>query len=571
MKNYYLMALGALLLGYRPALAQQERVGINTTSPTQALDVNGRLRVRSLPAPGTGQLLIAQPDGTLGLSQPLSATAGLGLSAQVAGTTPVTVGPAGGTAYSQVAAAGRYAFVAGGTQVRAYDLQPAPTVPAYTGTTATLGSAVQALAASATTLYAITSATLETYSLAGSAPLTLTRQAPVVLAPSGTTSTTVFDAVLAGRYLYVAARFAGSGYGAFAVVRVYDLVAPAAPALVATLPLGVPGRVQLAADASRGRLLVAPDGAAYQAYALATPTAPTPTLLATAPATAAPMPAFGGGLAVVGGILYGADNANTPPTLDIYDASSPADPSQPVNIGAVALPKPVQSLAVAGNYAYLLTADAAGYQLVAVLVAAPALVGLDAAGNVASVAPVLPPGDNLGNHAATQNLSLGAYQLVGNGGSQGLSIGSGGQVGIGTTAPTAALDVNGTVRATSLATSTVVAGTSLSTPTFTAAATGTHSPVAAATGRVTSTGANPAGSSNYNVARQSTGQYRVTFTDGPLATANLQAAVFVATLADGIGFVTYTSSSSTNYLDVYTSAANGARNDREFTFSVFLP
>lgn len=35
-------------------------------------------------------------------------------------------------------------------------------------------------------------------------------------------------------------------------------------------------------------------------------------------------------------------------------------------------------------------------------------------------------GDNLGNHTATQNLNLGTYQLVGNGGSQGLSISSAG-------------------------------------------------------------------------------------------------------------------------------------------------
>jgi len=55
-------------------------------------------------------------------------------------------------------------------------------------------------------------------------------------------------------------------------------------------------------------------------------------------------------------------------------------------------------------------------------------------------------GDNLGNHTATQNLNLGSNLLVGNGGSSGLSISSTGQVGVGTAAPNATLEVNGNAR-----------------------------------------------------------------------------------------------------------------------------
>ncbi|MDO7877808.1 hypothetical protein Q5H93_23935 [Hymenobacter sp. ASUV-10] len=58
-----------------------------------------------------------------------------------------------------------------------------------------------------------------------------------------------------------------------------------------------------------------------------------------------------------------------------------------------------------------------------------------------------PTGDNLGNHTATQNLDLAANQLVGNGGSKGISISSAGNVGVGTTTPSATLEVAGSLYA----------------------------------------------------------------------------------------------------------------------------
>jgi hypothetical protein len=47
-----------------------------------------------------------------------------------------------------------------------------------------------------------------------------------------------------------------------------------------------------------------------------------------------------------------------------------------------------------------------------------------------------PPGDNLGNHTATQNLNLSSYKLVGNGGSAGLTIDASGTLGVGSMAGT---------------------------------------------------------------------------------------------------------------------------------------
>ncbi|MBO3271041.1 hypothetical protein [Hymenobacter defluvii] len=576
MKKVFLIPLVVLLLGHRPAWAQQERVGIGTLNPTQTLDVDSTLRVRTLTPPSGNQLLVALSDGTLGLSEPLAATAGLGLYAQVAGTNPVMIGPASGTAYTRVAAAGRYLFVAGGDQFKVYDAQATPTLPVYTGINSSMSGTVGALAASGNTLYAASTAGLDKFTISNGSTLALFAQYNLPLAPAGTTSTAIYDAVVAGRYLYVAACFSNSSN---TVVRVLEL-STGQPTSVATLPLGLTGRVQQAADESRGRLLVAPDAGALQVYALATPTAPTPVLVATAPATAPSLPTFEGGVAVVGGILYGANNATTPPTLDVYDEASPADPSQPAALGAVRLPKKVRDLAVAGEYAYLLTADASSYELVAVRVAAPALVGLDAAGNVASVAPVLPPTDNLGNHRATQNLNLAGFQLVGNGGSQGLRLDAGGRVGV-LTAPSNnfRLDVGGTLRTTrtavtgTLATPTLTASTSLSTPSLLAPVTGAHPCLAAATGQVIVSGSNTAssGSDNYSVARTGAGTYRLTFTAGPLATGNLQAAAFLAALVGTPGFVTFTASTTNPYIDVYTRNPSGTLTDRDFTFSVFLP
>ncbi|MBJ6110804.1 hypothetical protein JAO73_17400 [Hymenobacter sp. BT523] len=57
----------------------------------------------------------------------------------------------------------------------------------------------------------------------------------------------------------------------------------------------------------------------------------------------------------------------------------------------------------------------------------------------------LPAADNLGNHTATRNLDLSAYQLVGNGGTTGLSVNFQGWTGIGISAPATPLHLRSTI------------------------------------------------------------------------------------------------------------------------------
>lgn len=57
--------------------------------------------------------------------------------------------------------------------------------------------------------------------------------------------------------------------------------------------------------------------------------------------------------------------------------------------------------------------------------------------------------DNLGNHIATNNIQLNGNYLSNDGSNEGIRIDNSGNVGIGTSSPTQALDVNGTIKASS--------------------------------------------------------------------------------------------------------------------------
>lgn len=241
-------------------------------------------------------------------------------------------------------------------------------------------------------------------------------------------------------------------------------------------------------------------------------------------------------------------------------------------------------MTILGRYAYILGNNVAtgdNNTISIALVAAPSFLGFDPNGNITTVAPVLPTGDNLGNHTALQNLNLSTFQLVGNGGSQGLAISSSGNVGIGTSTPAATLDVNGAARAgtltasTSVLAGTLTASTSVQTPKVLTPSTGSHNMLVLAYGSVGSGGSLFGTSENYTVTHTAgSGSYRITFSSASgLNTTNLAQAVLNLTLyGSGTGFISYSvPANTTGIFDVTTTATTGTLTDRGFSFALYLP
>ncbi|UTX49873.1 hypothetical protein [Chryseobacterium sp. MA9] len=73
MKNRKITSLAAVMLGLSITVSGQTgNVGINTTSPTKTLDINGELRTRTLPVIPGGTPVVADADGNIGIFKPVS-------------------------------------------------------------------------------------------------------------------------------------------------------------------------------------------------------------------------------------------------------------------------------------------------------------------------------------------------------------------------------------------------------------------------------------------------------------------------------------------------------------------
>jgi hypothetical protein len=575
MTNYFTSAwrraglvLAGLLLSGTTALAQN--IGIGTNAPTQTLDVNGDLRVRGLSnTSGRGRLLSVLPDGTLSAGEQLGALSGLGANAQFQPTPAVSLPTTSGT--SDMATDGRYIYVLGSNEVLVYDaatppnpIPAGPPIPLRSGTWAGI------VVGNGYAYIADNTGVIDVYQI--TTPTSFVYRQTVNNLPTGATNAALYDLVLAGNYLYYAGLFTNYGTANAIHLATYDLTTPASPARLNVLEVpNSRGRIVLLAANEQSRTLYASvDGRQLTQYRLAEPGMPT-AQVAISTTTQPSLQRTG----IVGGVYYQIDVNSQ----DIYVSDVSGNAPSPPRLGQLTAPDRVRDLVFIGRYAYFLGSSTAGKYILAATIAAPSVLTFTPSGNITTQTAVLPVNnDNLGNHTATQNLNLGAFKLVGNGGTQGLSITSSGQVGIGTTAPAAALDVNGAVRATTLTTTgaieaTIVEATSIQTPAVYTPATGSHNMLVQAYGAIGSGGNAFGTTDNYTVFHTAgTNTYRISFTAASgLSTTSLSAAVMNLTLY-GIspGFATYTTTTP-GAIDVTTTNAGGQAAERGFAFTVYLP
>jgi hypothetical protein len=415
------LVLAGALLGLGPAVRAQN-VGIGTTAPTQTLDVNGSLRVRGLS--GTDQRLpIVQPDGTLGMSQPVSPVTVL--------ASPTNLGNVTVTSPTGAAISGNYLYVThtSPSELLVFDISnPILPVAVPAGTVAG-GTTLDLLTVSGGYVYVcdINADNVRVYSLL---PGTTPAGSPTAPAFLGTFATAdqPDGAVVIGTNLFVAS------YGTN-TVQVFNLTGAggslsAPPLLGAFSTLAGPGGLMASPD---GRYLYVADYSAnrLQVFDLNTGVL-TPTLTTTITTGTRP-----NAVAVANNLLYLTNAASN--TLFTYSLTTPATPVYQSSTPTGGTP---YGFDVKGNYAYL--TNTSSNQVRVLQLTQSNSLGFTSSGQLTSV-PNSTFGDNLGSGVATGNVNLNGNYLVGGTlttpGTSGVFVDPNGNVGIGTTVPRGKLDV----------------------------------------------------------------------------------------------------------------------------------
>ncbi len=502
----------AALLGTGRA-AQAQNVGLGTSAPTQALDVNGQVRVRGAQGSAAGRLLGFAPDGTLQAQNPT-----FGAPAPVAFAQPVgqgAVATAGSPQGVVANAAGTRAFVinGGSNTLETFDLSAGR--PRSLGTVPLYGPPSDvSLNAAGTRLYVVADA-VWTFDVSSGVPVYLSsvsysnRSYNAVLNAAGTCLYVLSEQIAlvvvpldaAGKpAAYTGATFAAgglilkdvavnpastrayvlaAGYSSSSMLQTYEVSGPGNPPLLSSVPLsGAPEALALNAAGTRA-YVVSTGGNTLETFDLS---GALPVSLGTVPTGPAPRAVA---LNAAGTRLY-VPNAGSN-TLQVYD------------ISGTGLPASLYTMPT-GNAPLAVAAAPAGPQLY-----------------------VANAGDNTLQVFDQQNqprpLAVGATGAAG-------SLGAGALPGAG------------------------------------------RLPVAY--GTVGSTGVASGSGSVFSVVHSATGVYRLSFTGSPLSTTDLNQATTVATLA-GVapGSVSYRT--GRGYVEVLTYAPGGGAADRGFTFSVALP
>ena len=420
MKNFFPRTGRVLLLLALPFLAQAQNVGIGTTAPTQALDVNGSLRVRGLNG-STNRLPMILPDGTLGVNT----SVGMGVPASV-GSVATDAGPRG------LAVSGTLAYVV--TQSNSLQIfnVASATAPTLLGAASTGANTLPvAVAVNGAKAYVVTSqppSLLQVFDVSNSA-------APV-LQGSVNVGNNANSVAVVGTTVYVVS-------SATNTLQIINAANPFVPIILSTTGTDATP-VQLSVSGTLAYVLTS-NGKTLQIFDVATPSAPVPvsrTVVSTG---------FPNGLALSGGTAHVVAGG----VLKLYDVTTPA---APVLLGMVATTGNL--VAVGGTQAY--TYSFSNIQVFDTSVpSAPTLTGSLAQGGAALV---FSGATGYLSSASTNTLRVlgagtgGRTVLANPDGSLfstgALSFAANGNVGINNGAPTFNLDVTGTIRATGTVTGT---------------------------------------------------------------------------------------------------------------------